>query len=79
MNPRSPYGLAERMQAFAVHVLTASGVAFGLLAVLAAHERRFSAMFLWLGIALIVDGIDGPLARRLRVAASPSARKMLCA
>lgn len=67
MNPRSPYGLAERMQAFAVHVLTASGVVFGLLAILAAHERRFSAMFLWLGIALIVDGIDGPLARRLRV------------
>ncbi|MBX3522127.1 MAG: CDP-alcohol phosphatidyltransferase family protein [Xanthobacteraceae bacterium] len=67
MDPRSPYGLAERMQAFAVHVLTASGVAFGLLALLAAHERRFSAMFLWLGIALIVDGIDGPLARRLRV------------
>lgn len=67
MKSRSPYSLTERMQAFAVHVLTASGVAFGLLALLAAHERRFSAMFLWLGIALIVDGIDGPLARRLRV------------
>lgn len=67
MNPRTPYSLAERTLAFAVHVLTASGVAFGLLALLAAHERRFSAMFLWLGIALIVDGIDGPLARRLQV------------
>lgn len=67
MNPRAPYSLAERTLAFAVHVLTASGVAFGLLALLAAHERRFSTMFLWLGVALIVDGIDGPLARRLQV------------
>lgn len=29
-----------------------------------AAERRFTAMFLVLGVALIVDGIDGPLARR---------------
>jgi phosphatidylcholine synthase len=59
--------ISVRAKAFAVHVLTASGVAFGLLALLAAHERRFTAMFLWLGIALFVDGIDGPLARYLKV------------
>lgn len=63
----SSYSIAKRMSAFAVHVLTASGVAFGLLALLAAHERRFTAMFVWLGMALIVDGIDGPLARYVRV------------
>lgn len=67
MEDSPEYGRAVRLQAFGVHVLTASGVAFGLLALLAAHEQRFSAMFLWLGIALIVDGIDGPLARRLQV------------
>ena len=33
-----------------------------------AAERRFTAMFLALGAALIVDGIDGPLARRWTVA-----------
>ena len=59
--------IAQRAAAFSVHILTASGVAFGLLALLAAHERRFTTMFFWLGIALFVDGIDGPLARRLRV------------
>ena len=66
MAPVSEHSAAERAGAFAVHILTASGVAFGLLALLAAHERRFTTMFLWLGIALFVDGIDGPLARRLR-------------
>jgi phosphatidylcholine synthase len=67
MPPAPENSVAQRASAFAVHILTASGVAFGLLALLAAHERRFTAMFLWLGIALIVDGIDGPIARRLRV------------
>lgn len=59
--------LSKRAAAFAVHVLTASGAGLGLLALLAAHERRFTAMFTWLGIALLVDGADGPLARRFHV------------
>jgi phosphatidylcholine synthase len=67
MSPAPEFSAAQRVGAFAVHILTATGVAIGLLALLAAHERQFSAMFLWLGLALIVDGIDGPLARRLRV------------
>lgn len=32
-----------------------------------AAERRFTEMFAVLGLALIVDGIDGPLARRWQV------------
>jgi phosphatidylcholine synthase len=59
--------LGARASAMLVHILTASGVALGLLALLAAHERRWTAMFLWLGLALFIDGIDGPLARRFRV------------
>lgn len=35
-----------------------------MLAMLAAVEGKWSLMFLWLVVALIVDGIDGPLARR---------------
>jgi phosphatidylcholine synthase len=38
------------------------------MALLLAAERRFTAMFLVLGIALIVDGVDGPLARRWKAA-----------
>lgn len=55
-------------RAFAVHLLTASGTALAFLALIAAVDRNWSLMFLWLGIALLVDGIDGPLARRFSVA-----------
>jgi phosphatidylcholine synthase len=51
-----------------VHVLTACGAALALLALIAAVRGDWPQMFLWLGAALIVDAIDGPLARRFRVA-----------
>ncbi|MGH6673663.1 MAG: CDP-alcohol phosphatidyltransferase family protein [Xanthobacteraceae bacterium] len=54
--------------AFAVNVFTACGAACALLALLAAAGGDWPEMFLWLGLALVVDGIDGSLARRLRVA-----------
>jgi phosphatidylcholine synthase len=57
-----------RALAFCVHILTASGAALALLALLAASLDQWAMMFWLLGLALIVDGIDGPLARRLRVA-----------
>jgi phosphatidylcholine synthase len=55
-------------RAFAVHVLTAAGAALALVALLAAARGAFDVMFLCLGIALIVDGIDGTIARALKVA-----------
>ena len=54
--------------AWAVHLLTASGAAMALIAALAAARDSWQVVFLCLGIAMIVDGIDGPLARRFRVA-----------
>lgn len=54
--------------AFAVHVFTACGAGCALFALLAAAAAHWSAMFVWLGLALAIDGIDGSLARRLRVA-----------
>lgn len=56
------------LRAFAVHVLTASGAALAFLALILATGGQWSAMFLCLGIALVVDGIDGPLARKLKIA-----------
>jgi len=49
-------------------VFTASGAALALLALMAAVNRHWDIMFLFLGAALIVDGVDGSMARRLRVA-----------
>ena len=55
-------------RAFSVHVLTASGAGLALLALLAAVQGAFEVMFLCLGLALIVDGIDGTIARSIKVA-----------
>lgn len=57
-----------RVFAFAIHVLTASGAAFALLALILAVGGHWAIMFLCLGFALIVDGLDGPLARVFNVA-----------
>jgi phosphatidylcholine synthase len=56
-----------RLGAASVHLLTASGAVLALLALRATHQSDWRMMFIWLGVALIVDGIDGPLARRLDV------------
>lgn len=53
--------------AFSIHILTASGAFFAFLSLVAAAEFRFVNSFLWLGVALAVDGVDGPLARKLEV------------
>ncbi|GHD08931.1 phosphatidylcholine synthase [Tianweitania populi] len=54
-------------RAFSVHLFTASGSFLAFLSLVAASEERWTAMFLWLGLALLVDGIDGPIARKLQV------------
>ena len=56
-----------RIKALSVHLLTATGAVLSMFAMLAAVEERWSMMFLWLVVALIVDGVDGPLARRYDV------------
>jgi phosphatidylcholine synthase len=61
---RVPYA---EIRAFSVHILTASGSFLAFLGVVAAAELRFIDMFWWLGLALAVDGIDGPIARKLKV------------
>ncbi len=53
--------------AASVHLLTASGAVLALLALRSAHAGDFQTMFVWLGVALIVDAVDGPLARKIDV------------
>ena len=59
--------MSLRFKALSVHLLTATGAVLSMLAMLAAVEEAWSLMFLWLVVALVVDGIDGPLARRYKV------------
>ena len=66
--PHEPPGVTVSTAAFAVHVFTACGAACALLALHAAVNARWPLMFVWLGLALCIDGVDGIFARRLDVA-----------
>jgi len=48
---------------FLTHSLSASGAIIALLALDAVYAGKWELAFLWLGLALIIDGIDGPIAR----------------
>lgn len=63
--------IAEKHQntliALSVHAFTASGVVLAMLAAFAAYQLDWTVFFAWLGVALFVDGVDGPIARRFAV------------
>jgi phosphatidylcholine synthase len=57
-----------QLRAFMVHIFTASGAGLALAALWAAAGGDWALMFGLLGVALFVDGIDGTMARGLKVA-----------
>ena len=59
--------MSIQSRALLVHLFTATGAIFAMLAMLAAVDEKWDMMFLWLVVAFFVDGIDGPLARRYNV------------
>ncbi len=68
MKPRSrPFPLRRYVAAWLVHLLTASGAVFGLLALFAIHNREFVTAFWFMGAAIVVDSFDGTLARKVMV------------
>lgn len=56
-----------RFAAALVHLFTALGAVCALLAVLAIARQDWEGLFLWLGVAFFIDGIDGTFARWVRV------------
>lgn len=59
--------MSARFLAILVHVFTASGLVFGFLSIIATIDKNISLAFLYLGITLVIDGIDGTLARAAKV------------
>lgn len=59
--------MTNHMRALLVHLFTATGAVFAMLAMLAAVDQEWDTMFFWLVVAFFVDGIDGPLARKYHV------------
>jgi phosphatidylcholine synthase len=66
-NQQGEAGGRERLRAWSIHILTAIGMVPGLMALAAIFENDAPLALIWLGIALAVDSLDGPLARRYRV------------
>jgi len=60
--------LKGKIFAWGVHMLTASGIVFGFFAVVAISRKEFVEAYYFLAAAFFVDGIDGTLARKLKVA-----------
>jgi len=55
------------LRAWAVHVYTSLGLPLGFFALLAAFAGKPQLMFIILGLAFLIDGTDGTLARRWKV------------
>ena len=63
-SPTRPFSLRQQLTAWAVHAFTLSGFLWAVLATLAMIQGQYKAMWGWLTVALIVDGIDGTFARK---------------
>ena len=57
----------NKIAAWAVHGFTGSGAVLGFLAIIAILNSDAVGAFLWLGLALLIDGLDGSLARKIGV------------
>jgi len=57
----------DKIAAWAVHGFTASGAVLGFLAIISIFNNDLVGAFLWLGLALLIDGLDGSLARKIGV------------
>jgi phosphatidylcholine synthase len=57
-----------KTRAYLVHLLTASGLIPIMLSVDAIWQGEARLALIWLGVAMMIDGLDGPLARRYQVA-----------
>ena len=67
MKRRKGAGADGRIAAWAIHALTAAGAVLALLALAAVESGRAREALVWLLAALVIDGVDGTLARHARV------------
>ena len=65
--PESETSLSQRRRGVSIHLLTASGAVAGLIALQSVFNENIKAALLWLIACQILDGVDGPMARRFNV------------
>lgn len=57
----------SRRAGYVIHIMTASGAVAGLLALQAVFDDNWRAALLWLIVCQVLDGLDGPIARKFDV------------
>ncbi len=57
----------ERLVSVLVHLLTGFGILAGFFALIAVMNSNQKEAFLWLGLAFLIDSVDGTLARKFNV------------
>ena len=57
----------QKRAGYAIHTFTASGAVAGLLALQAIFNNDIRMALIWLLVSQVVDGLDGPVARKLDV------------
>lgn len=57
----------QRIAGWMLHAFTATGAFVGLLALMAIHEGKAITAFWLMGVAIVIDAVDGWFARALRV------------
>ena len=65
--PKPPVSLKQYIAAWSVHALTASTSIVGLLTLYHITQHQYVIAFWLMAIAIVIDGIDGTLARLVRV------------
>lgn len=61
------FDTSSKFLAWFAHLFTASGLLAGFMAILAISEKNRRAAMTWLLVALVIDGVDGTLARKFKV------------
>ncbi len=57
----------RKVLAWSVHLFTATGAIWAFLAIWAIYDHEWKMAIVWMAVAMVVDGLDGILARRLEV------------
>jgi phosphatidylcholine synthase len=66
MNNPSSIGIGRKIAAFGVHLFTSGGIVAGFMALRAIHFHHWGEAMAWLFVGLLIDGLDGTLARLAR-------------
>jgi phosphatidylcholine synthase len=59
--------IRQKFAGWLVHAFTASGAYVGVLALLAIYEGKYLPAFWLMGIAIVIDAVDGMFARRIQI------------